>query len=114
MERIDKGQLYDQLTALARQTQTLADEVVSLQQQMSAVLQENVELTIENDRLRQTIAAQSQETTSNGLTASRQNLQNLYQEGFHVCNEYYGKRLADAESCTFCLDIIYNDHRMKG
>lgn len=43
------------------------------------------------------------------LTPSRQNLQKLYKEGFHVCNEYYGKRLEDHESCTFCLETIFRD-----
>ena len=45
--------------------------------------------------------------SENQLSGSRQNLKELYQQGFHVCSEYYGKRLEPNESCTFCLDAIF-------
>ena len=112
-DRVDKGNLYDRLNVITQQTKALVENMEILQEHMNSVLKENAELTIENNHLREMMAQQNFKADE-GLSDSRKNLQKLYQEGFHVCNEYYGKRLEDDESCTFCLDVIFNDQRGKG
>ncbi len=36
------------------------------------------------------------------------NLENIYDQGFHICNLYYGKR-RENESCMFCTEIQKED-----
>ncbi|KRM60447.1 hypothetical protein FC26_GL000535 [Paucilactobacillus vaccinostercus DSM 20634] len=106
-EKLDKSQIYDHFERVTRQTKDLLDRMEQLQLQITEVLEENAELSIENEHLHEIITESHQESESNELSTSRQNLQKLYEQGFHVCNEYYGKRLDHHESCTFCLDAIF-------
>lgn len=110
-QQISKRDIYDHFAELEKQTQALVDSMDVLQNQINAVLEENAELSIENERLHQVLEEQRSKQAGDGthLTPSRQNLQKLYKQGFHVCNEYYGKRLEDNESCTFCLETIFRD-----
>ena len=109
-ERVDKSKIYERFTRVTKQTKDLVDSMEELQAMMTAVLEENAELSIENEHLHQMLKQKHQQATKDGLTDSRRNLQKLYQEGFHVCNEYYGKRLDEDDSCAFCLDAIYGRH----
>lgn len=43
------------------------------------------------------------------LSTSRKNLENIYEEGFHVCYDLYGSRRANDEPCAFCLEVIYRE-----
>lgn len=106
-ESLDKSRIYDHFEQVTRQTKDLLARMEQLQLQMTEVLEENAELSIENEHLHQIIAENHEAADSNELSTSRQNLQKLYEQGFHVCNEYYGKRLEHHESCTFCLDAIF-------
>lgn len=109
-QRINKREIYDHFAELEKQTQALVDSMDVLQNQINAVLEENAELSIENEHLHQVLKEKrGNQTSGTHLTPSRQNLQKLYKQGFHVCNEYYGKRLEDHESCTFCLETIFRD-----
>ncbi|MFZ1393517.1 MAG: initiation control protein YabA, partial [Trichococcus flocculiformis] len=40
-------------------------------------------------------------------------LQKLYEDGFHVCNVYYGSRRLNDEPCVFCIDVIYGERDRK-
>lgn len=104
---VDKNEIYDQFARLTEQTKDLVDSVEVLSDRMTKVLAENARLTIENEHLQSVIAQSHEKKQEDGLSESRKILQKLYQEGFHVCNDMYGKRLEKNESCTFCLDAIY-------
>lgn len=43
------------------------------------------------------------------LSKSKQNLEKLYNDGYHICNQYYGKSRLQNESCIFCTEIIYGE-----
>lgn len=106
-ESLDKSEIYDQFAQVTKQTQDLLTSMEQLQIKITSVLEENAELSIENEHLHQIIKEFKDKSDSVELSSSRQNLQKLYEQGFHVCNEYYGKRLDRDESCTFCLDAIF-------
>lgn len=107
---IDKKAIYDQFAQLTEQTKALVASVQIMSDRMTQVLAENARLTIENEHLQSVIAKRHHHRKEEGLSESRKMLQKLYQEGFHVCNDMYGKRLEPNESCTFCLDAIYGRH----
>ena len=106
-EQHNSRNIYERFAQVMQQTRDLVSKMEQLQDQITAILEENVELSIENDHLRQVVKKQQPKHNDNHLSGSRQNLKELYQQGFHVCSDYYGKRLAPNESCTFCLDAIF-------
>ncbi|WP_373842103.1 DNA replication initiation control protein YabA [Limosilactobacillus sp.] len=99
--------IYDRFAQVTKQTRELVANMEQLQNQITSVLEQNVELSIENDHLRKVIKKMKDQNGEPQLSGSRQNLKELYQQGFHVCNEYFGKRLAPGESCAFCTDVIF-------
>lgn len=107
---VNKSEIYDQFARLTQQTKDLMESIEILSDRMTKVLAENARLTIENEHLHEVIAERHEQEQEEGLSESRKMLQKLYQEGFHVCNDMYGKRLEANESCTFCLDAIYGRH----
>lgn len=107
-ERIDKREVYDRFANVTKQTQGLLDSMEQLKLDMTEILEENTELSVENEHLHTVIKEfKGENNEEDGLSMPRQNLQKIYEQGFHVCNEYYGKRLDYNESCTFCLDVIF-------
>lgn len=108
-EHLDKGNLYDRLNQAIQQTRELVVSMEGLQKVMTQVLEENAALSIENDHLRRLLESQSQKDAG-GLTASQKKLQKIYEEGFHICHEYYGKRRDD--ECLFCQSAL--NPRKKG
>lgn len=97
----------DKLSIQFKQMVTKIDEV---REQMNAVLEENSELKIENEHLRNLLENSNKKSEGvQGLSKSKKLLEKLYNEGFHVCNESYGKRRLRHESCIFCTQIIYGE-----
>ena len=111
---MDKKALYDGLSQLQLELQAAADQVQHLQQQIASVIEHDAEVEIENQHLREHLQElqKNAEDRSSGaveLSKSKLNLENLYEEGFHVCPTYYGQRRINDEPCLFCQDIIYGE-----
>ena len=76
-------------------------------------------MQIENQHLRDRVDFLTKQMEENAaaiepeMSKSRLNLQKLYEDGFHVCNVYYGSRRMDDESCVFCLDVIYGEREQR-
>lgn len=102
--------LFDLLNTVQENAAALTDSINHLQNAVTALQEENAELAIDNEKLRAMLKQVAPNKKGETLTKSRENLKQLYQQGFHVCNEYFGKRLAKNESCTFCLDAIFGRH----
>lgn len=110
--------LYDRFLQLADQLQQAENAATAMKDDIAAALEKNAELQIENQHLRERLseleqnapAASSKAADSGELSKSKQNLQNLYEEGYHVCPYMYGQRRIDNEACAFCLDVIYGEH----
>lgn len=112
---MDKRELYDSFADISTQLKVTLSLMENLQTEMEHVLEKNAELEIENQHLRERLREVQQKqqastkTTTNGLSKSRQNLEKLYEEGFHVCNVMYGSRRINDEPCVFCQDVIYGE-----
>lgn len=107
------GNIYDRFAQVIKQSRELGSNIEQLQEQLTVILEQNVELSIENDHLREVIKKMKGSHGDSQLSGSRQNLKELYQQGFHVCSEYFGKRLAPGESCAFCTDVIFGHDPKK-
>lgn len=106
---MEKNQIYDKFSGLIMDMQSVIGETKEMRQLISTLMEENAELTIENEHLRNQMMTKKTAKKQPRLSKSRENLKKLYESGFHVCNASYGRRLDDGESCLECLDIIYGE-----
>lgn len=116
---MDKRALFDQFHRMESRVSSVGEDLRDIQGKLNQLLEENTTLQIENQHLRDRIdylTKQMEEDAANAepeMSKSRLNLQKLYEDGFHVCNVYYGSRRVDDESCVFCLDVIYGEREPR-
>lgn len=112
---MDKRALYDGLDRLESEMEHSLEELGSMKAALHELVEKNAALEIENGQLRQRIMELSQPAqqseTKQGLSKSRMNLEKIYEDGFHVCNPFYGLRREGDEPCVFCLQVIYGESR---
>ncbi len=112
---MDKRELYDNIDQLGKEADQLRRIVSDTQASVTSLIEQNAELEIENqhlrERLRELEGKSNHKNNSTGLSKSRKNLEKLYEEGFHVCNvdNMYGSRRINDEPCVFCQDVIYGE-----
>ena len=114
---MDNNDLFDQITELTMNTEDLLNKLRTAQSAMTEMMEENAELKIENQHLRERLnqfeepklEQNSAKNTKHGLSKSLQNLEKLYASGYHICNEFFGKHREGDEECAFCLTVIYGD-----
>lgn len=116
---MEKKELYDSIVNLEQQAKKYVEQLGIVKEELSRINQENHKLRMENQYLRDRLdselvkneAEQVDENGDNpaGLTKSRLNLENIYEDGFHVCNLFFGQRREGDSPCAFCLEVIYGD-----
>lgn len=109
-----KRDVYEELKNLQAEMLEMISKFEHVQDEVTKTLEQNAELKIENQYLREVLRSDHNENINGNsaepqLSKSRQNLEKLYEEGFHVCNFEYGKRRENNEPCAFCLDVIYGE-----
>lgn len=114
---MNKKELHDTFSELESQAEATLETLKQVKNELSQLTEENNALRIENQHLRDRLAeiikqqTDEQQTTETGLTKSRLNLENIYEDGFHVCNLFYGQRRVDDDPCAFCLEVIYGERK---
>jgi len=93
----DSMSLQNQVNELQLTLQQLLLQVQNMQDEI-------VKLENENDRLRSQLAPSIQKPAS--MLGGRKVLQQLYEDGFHVCPADYGKE--HEGGCLFCLEVLKN------
>lgn len=109
-----KKEIIDSIVEVERSTEATLQTISTLKEEIVKLLEENHTLQMENTHLRERLAKESQPLTEeekSGLTKSRLNLENIYEDGFHVCNIFYGQRRVEDEPCAFCLEVIYGERK---
>ncbi len=89
--------LSEQLASMQTTLQQLSSELAAMQTQVA-------KLEEENERLRQRITPviKKNQDTAGGQKA----LQQLYEEGYHVCPAYFGRE--HDGGCLFCMEVLKN------
>lgn len=110
---MEKKEIIDTIVGIESEADATLQTLSTLKNEIAKLLEENQTLRIENKHLRERLedqAVHAQENQESGiLTKSRLNLENIYEDGFHVCNMFYGQRRVEDEPCAFCLEVIYGE-----
>ncbi|MCI5775255.1 MAG: DNA replication initiation control protein YabA [Aerococcus sp.] len=91
----------------------MSEEATTLIDEWRAIVMENQDLKTENRYLRERVQeltaaaeAEDRKQQKDTLTPALQNLMNIYEDGYHICNISYGQRRENNEQCMFCLEIL--------
>lgn len=117
---MEKTQLYDELVAFEKTMGSLLTQVDEMKSVVDVLLEQNLNLELENQHLRDRLDKLQGELSfdirdeqlgksdnKKELSKSRLNLEKLYEQGFHVCKDFYGSRRENHEECVFCSSMIY-------
>lgn len=114
MGRVQKKEIIDTIMDIETQTDATLQTIKALKEEVAKLLEENQELHMENEHLRERLEREAEQLSDEeraGLTKSRLNLENIYEDGFHVCNVLFGQRRVEDEACAFCLEVIYGERK---
>ena len=101
----DKKEVFDHLDHLEEALNQTLSQVSVIRDELEKSLSENATLRMELEKLRNRLADFDTKTPTPSQPNS--NLINIYDEGFHVCTNFYGQRRVDDEPCAFCTELIY-------
>ncbi|MEW9702434.1 DNA replication initiation control protein YabA [Paenibacillus sp. SI8] len=113
---MDKQDIFGQIDGIEERMGATYEELGALKKRIITLIEENKRLSIENGQLRKLI--RQEETAAPppegmeiepppaiGAGAGYDNLTRLYNEGFHICNVYYGHLRTEGD-CLFCLSFL--------
>ncbi|GFH42625.1 initiation-control protein YabA [Lactococcus hodotermopsidis] len=108
----EKMPFFDNLSVLEEQLVATLTQVNDIKSNYQKIMAENTRLNLENARLRDRLSEVSEHVTENKNEKSSKkvpmsNLLKIYEDGFHVCHDFYGQRLEAGETCQFCDGVLY-------
>jgi regulator of replication initiation timing len=110
---VDKKDIFVQMERMEEQMGLTFADLSALKQRLVELIEENNRLVHANRQLRKllkhgTIAEETEFELSKETTVIGEgydNLARLYNEGFHICNIYYGHLRTEGD-CLFCLSFL--------
>lgn len=104
MAREDIFEQLDSLDKLEKELASTLMQVSKVKADFEQTLSENAKLRMELDKLRDRLGELDGDKKS-GKSEPNANLVAIYDDGFHVCTDFYGQ-MRDAE-CLMCTELLY-------
>lgn len=121
---MDKREIFLKISSVEERIGELYQEMGELKNVIVALMEENAQLLVENEHLRNRLDSkaakpllketkQQHKQVQSKTTPSKKkvvgegydNLARLYAEGFHICNVHYGSIRQEGD-CLFCLSFL--------
>ncbi|AGM99294.1 DNA replication initiation control protein YabA [Streptococcus iniae] len=106
---VNKRELFDAFDGFSQNLMVTLADIEAMKKQVQAMLEENTVLRIENTKLRDRLNQLEQENIAKSPTShnhGKDHLESIYEEGFHICNFFYGQRRENDEECMFCRELL--------
>jgi regulator of replication initiation timing len=98
-------QLIQAFIEVEEKIHSLLDEVQRLKPYVEALEEENIRLKHEICALPEALTEQVIANAQHIQGMANENLEKLYQDGFHVCHLHFAQPL-DGEDCLFCKGFL--------
>ena len=105
---MNKKELFDALDDFSQTLLVTLAEVEAIKKNLKSVVEENIVLQLENDKLRERLGEVEQAAPVK-INKTRDNLRQLYYDGFHVCTDFYGQRRENDAECMFCDELLFRE-----
>lgn len=119
---MDKREIFVKMTSLEERIGALYEEIGELKDVIVDVMEENAQLLVENQHLRNRLDRKKNDSQTKPKGTSPvakekakkakavvgegyDNLARLYAEGFHICNVHFGSLRKEGD-CLFCLSFL--------
>ena len=103
---MNKKELFDALDGFSQNLLVTLAEVEAIKKNLKQVIEENTALRLENDKLRERLGEVEKTSSAKSQHHGRENLQRIYNDGFHICTYSYGQRRENVKSVCFCGRVV--------
>ncbi|MBY8910298.1 initiation-control protein YabA [Salinicoccus roseus] len=99
---MDRERLFTHISKLEADMNHMYEELQTLKELSVRLVEENVSLQMEKETYEQLLAKEESEKAK---SFKQNTLNNLYDEGFHVCSIHFGTH-RHGEDCLFCQGFL--------
>lgn len=116
---MEHEEIFDLIRQAESQMLDLSNSLANLKKQVALLMEENNQLRMTNHDLHDMVVSQSQATNQvefnqgpsennpkGNHSQGSSRLQTYYDEGIHVCHQYFGARRQLDEECIFCQGVL--------
>ena len=102
---MNKKELFDALDDFSQQLLVTLTDVEAIKKNLKGLVEENTALRLENDKR----LGEVEETAPAKTKHVRENVRRIYEDGFHVCRDFYGQRREQDAECMFCDELLFRE-----
>ncbi|KGR72370.1 DNA replication initiation control protein YabA [Streptococcus phocae subsp. phocae] len=104
---MNKKELFDAFDGFSQNLMVTLADIEAMKKQVQSLVEENTVIRLENTKLRDRLHQLEHETlTKSPSKQGKDHLEGIYDEGFHICNFFYGQRRENDEECMFCRELL--------